>query len=408
MQNRNQASALLTGWRLVFTVFILETSYVLNSMDRNLFGVLAPDVRAEYEFSVSEVGLLASVFALGVGIGGLFAAYVVDRFSIRVVMAGSVALFSLTTWAQTIAFGMVDFAAYRILSGIGEGIQVAVLSASMALLFPRHRTLAFGTLSASFGLGALIGPWLGGAILDSTGSWRQPLFWFAMIGIVLVIAVILLVPKSLVPGGTQTNDIRIRESYLNPNVAIMLAAAVVSGFSLFSFVSLFPTYLREGLSFSPADAGFAAGMFGAGALIAIPAGWLGDRINQKALIIGSFGGLMVVGVSAFSLPLSVPIAAILGFFAGALLSGFLFTNVQSLLQRSMPATRTGFASGLFVAFWFLPATISGLVFGVAKEAFGWAGAGIVLFGILPLAVIIAFLFFNMKIVRRDELVEQKH
>lgn len=392
------------GWRLAVIVILLESSYILNSMDRNIFGVLAPDVRGEFGFSLGQVGLLASSFALGVGFGGLAAAYIVDRFSTKFVMAASVAVFSITTWAQSLAVGFFDFAAYRVISGLGEGVQVAVLFASMAMLFPRRRTLAIGTLSLAFGVGALIGPWLGGGILQATGSWRLPLVTFAVIGLVFVIAIAWVVPRQLVPHVKKPGESLTPERFMNRNIPVLLIAAVVGGFSLFGFVSLFPSYLREHLAFSPTDAGLAGGMFGAGALAAIPAGWLGDKFYQKWIITLAFLGLAITGTLTFSLDLGVASASVLGFCAGAMLSGFLFTNIQSALQRSMPASRTGFASGLFVAFWFFPATVSGYVFGELRGALGWGWSGLIMFGVLPAVAIIALLFIDRSKVRNDAVV----
>lgn len=52
-------------------------------MDRNLFPLLVPDIKVEYGFSLGEMGLLASIFTLGVGLGGIPAAYLLDRYSTK-------------------------------------------------------------------------------------------------------------------------------------------------------------------------------------------------------------------------------------------------------------------------------------------------------------------------------------
>ena len=50
---------------------ILVLSYALNAMDRQLFPVLAPEVRNALGLSLPQVGLAATVFTLGMGLAGL-------------------------------------------------------------------------------------------------------------------------------------------------------------------------------------------------------------------------------------------------------------------------------------------------------------------------------------------------
>ena len=47
---------------------LLLASYVINAMDRQLFPLLVPEVRRQYNFSLSDVGLLSTVFTLGMAL----------------------------------------------------------------------------------------------------------------------------------------------------------------------------------------------------------------------------------------------------------------------------------------------------------------------------------------------------
>src|SRR6266576_4931687 len=50
---------------------VLLASYAINAMDRQLFPLLAPEVRRQYGFSLAGVGFLSTVFTLGMAIAGL-------------------------------------------------------------------------------------------------------------------------------------------------------------------------------------------------------------------------------------------------------------------------------------------------------------------------------------------------
>ena len=54
-----------SGVLRVLTFGVLVGSYVINAMDRQLFPLVAPDVRREYAFSLAGIGLLSTVFTLG-------------------------------------------------------------------------------------------------------------------------------------------------------------------------------------------------------------------------------------------------------------------------------------------------------------------------------------------------------
>src|ERR1700756_825535 len=76
---------------------VLLGSYVINAMDRQLFPLLVPEVRRQYNFSLSDVGLLSTVFTLGMALAGLPTGYLLSRLSRKAVLQAGVALFSVCT-----------------------------------------------------------------------------------------------------------------------------------------------------------------------------------------------------------------------------------------------------------------------------------------------------------------------
>jgi len=67
---------------------VLLLSYILMAADRYLFPVLAADVRKAFGFSLANTGLLATIFTLGLGVGGLPTGYLLTRFSSIWVVSG--------------------------------------------------------------------------------------------------------------------------------------------------------------------------------------------------------------------------------------------------------------------------------------------------------------------------------
>src|SRR5438093_9724467 len=164
-------------------------SYVINAMDRQLFPLLVPEVRRQYGFSLADVGLLSTIFTLGMAMAGLPTGYLLARFSRKTVLQAGIAVFSACTALTVIASGFSDMLLYRAATGIGEAMQLTILLAIAANYFVKHRSAALGSVNFSFGIGAIISPILGGMLLGVYQSWRVPLLIFALLGFVAVAAI---------------------------------------------------------------------------------------------------------------------------------------------------------------------------------------------------------------------------
>jgi len=84
---------------------VLLVAYSLMAADRYLFPFLNSDVRKEFGFSVPTIGLLSTIFTLGLGIGGLPTGYLLSRFSRKTVLMLGIAIFSGATMLTTVAAG---------------------------------------------------------------------------------------------------------------------------------------------------------------------------------------------------------------------------------------------------------------------------------------------------------------
>ncbi len=388
--------ALFSRSRLISILLILDLAYVINAMDRQVFPILVKPIAAELSLAPAQFGLLATVFTLGLGLAALPAGYISDRIGRKNMIQTGLIIFSIATGLQGVAHGFLDMTAYRVLSGIGEGAQNAALYAAVGVYFHRNRSLAVGTLNVGFGVGAFIGPLFGNYALQLSGSWRAPLFIFAILGLVVLLVVQFGVPKSLTDSAGNGDEIenapQSEVRLFNRNVVGCMIVATVSGFAIYGYLGLYPTFLQDAGHFTSAQASLIFGMFGVGALASIPIGLAADRWNQKALNIIGLLGLMVVGGLMFAVPLPMGAHMVLTVLMGVCFTGILYLNTNTLMQRSVPQHRVGTAVGLFVAALYIPASIAGYVFGSLRVELGWAGAGLIIIGVIPSLGLIAMLF----------------
>ena len=293
-------------------------------------------------------------------------------------------------------------AAYRIVSGAGEGLQIAATFTIVGSQFARDRGLAFGVLNLAFGIGAFLGPWWGGRLLAQFGDWRIPLLVYGLLGLAGALAVLLLVPSQLsdpqrrTPSAKPSADSHVPERLFNRNTMIIALVAISIGVTGYGYLGLYPTFLRTRLEFSSEEAGLVAGMFGIGALLGPAFGYLADRVDQKWLTIAALTVLAAVGYVLFHIVTSPLWQGACSFLQGAILSGCLYVNAYSLMQRSARAARTGRASGFFVTSLYGPAALSGYLFARLVDAFGWERASLAQMSLLLAVPILAMAFFDPK------------
>src|SRR4029077_2756049 len=76
---------------------VLLASYAVNAADRQLFPLLAHDVREQYGFSLADTGLLSTIFTLGLAMAGLPTGYLLARFPRKTVLLLGIGIFSTAT-----------------------------------------------------------------------------------------------------------------------------------------------------------------------------------------------------------------------------------------------------------------------------------------------------------------------
>jgi MFS family permease len=381
----------------IIILIVLAGSYVINAMDRQVFPVVVGSVQQTYGFSLTQSGLLSTIFTMGIGLAGIPTGFLLDKLSRKTVMIIGIMIYSAFTLFTALAVGLPDMLAYRAITGIGEALQNAALFSAVGTYFSSHRTVAIGSLNFAYGIGGFFGPFLGAKMALASG-WETPFYLYAVLGLVFAVVIALFIPKVFteskeVKSADNNNEDQshIPNKLYNRNVVMCAIAAMAIGISIYGYVGLYVKYLTSELGFEGPTAGFALSLFGIGALMGLPAGWIGDRLNQRYVIIGAFIGAMITGYLLFNVATTPGQHYILSFFMGTFGSGVLFVNVYSLIQRSVRVEYVGRASGVFVSSLYLPSSVAGYIFALLVEHVGWGGAALWELTVFPVVGIIAVL-----------------
>ena len=357
---------------------VLLASYAINAMDRQLFPLLVPEVRQQYGFSLAGVGFLSTIFTLGMALAGLPTGFLLARFSRKIVMQVGIALFSAGTLLTVLAHGFSDMLIYRAATGIGEAMQLTVLIAIAVNYFTDHRSTALGAINFTFGLGAIVSPILGGALLGAYRSWRAPMAVFGLLGF-LAIAVIAF---TVDPWFTESVSVSYKQedrggapTLVNRNTILLTVMSLIGGLVIYGYLGMYPTFLREDLHYSPTTAGTVMSLYGLGTLGSIAGGWLGDRFSPRLVLSSTFfcaaalGYLLFHGSGAF-LP-----QAVLSFIWGLIVSGVIYVNLAGYHAKALRSDMASRASGIFVTSLYGSAAFAGYLVGWIATRAGWTTAG---------------------------------
>ncbi len=366
----------------------LLVAYSVNAADRQLFALIAHDVRAQYGFSLSNTGLLTTIFTIGLALAGLPTGYLLSRSSRKAVLLLGVGIFSAGTALTVLARGFPDMLLYLAATGIGEAMQLTVMIAIAANYFVGYRAAAIGSMNVFFGLGAFSGPMAGGVLLASLQSWHAPMLIFGALGFVMMGVIAL----SVRPWFSETRraaeakaDLRGAPSLRNRNTLILTILSVIAGLSLYAFTGMYATYLREALHYTPKDAGFVQSFYGAGALLSIFGGWIGDRFSPRVVLSAAFFCVAGLGYLCFHVSPGVAVHVVLTFAFGAIGSGTIYVNLAGYHVKAVQSGLSSRASGMFVTSLYAAAASAGYLMGGIATHAGWALAGEIQISLLSAA-----------------------
>lgn len=330
-------------------------------------------------------------------LAGLPAGYLLDRFRRKTVLLVSIVIYSLGTMATPLATGLADMTLYRVISGFGEGMQSAAIFAAIGAFFAHRRGLAFGIIGVGYSAGVFIAPLIGVKLMSVHGTWHSPFYLFGTAGLLIAAASLFLVKTALTEHSaekvvsTRTYEYMPASAY-NRNTIALAVHSVVSGVAIYGFLGLYPTFLITSLHYTAEQAALAMSCLGFGGMLALLGGWLGDRVNQRNLLILSLLAVSVISVCIYEAQAGVGLQCVFAFLMGAFGLGFIYPNTNSAIQRAVRPGQIGRASGLFVTSYYGTAAFSGLLFAALVDSFGWSQAGLLQVTALPLVGVLALAF----------------
>lgn len=164
-------------WWIVWTLFLSTT---INYINRQTFSVLAPVITREFHLSHTQLASIISAFQFSYAGMWLIGGVLLDVIGTRLGLALAVVWWSITSALTGLANSLSQFAVFRFLLGIGEGMNWPGASKAVADWFPaRERGVAVAIFDSGSSVGGAIAavavPWIAIAL-----GWR---YAFALSGV---------------------------------------------------------------------------------------------------------------------------------------------------------------------------------------------------------------------------------
>jgi DHA2 family metal-tetracycline-proton antiporter-like MFS transporter/DHA2 family florfenicol/chloramphenicol resistance protein-like MFS transporter len=164
---------------LISTVFVAV-------MNTSMVNVSVPSIQEEFGATEGQVGWVITGYLLVYAVGIPLYGRVSDLFSLKRTFTLGLVVFAIGSLFCALAPNLLFLVFGRILQAAGGAAVPALASASVAkVLPPGHRGTALGLIFSSVGVGAAVGPVVGG-VVDSTLGWHYLFYGTLLLTLILI------------------------------------------------------------------------------------------------------------------------------------------------------------------------------------------------------------------------------
>ncbi|GGE48754.1 MFS transporter [Marinicauda pacifica] len=312
-----------------YTTGVLTVCYTLSFIDRQILSLLVGPIKAEFNVSDTQVGLLGGLaFALFYSVLSLPAGRLVDRFNRRNIIAAGVFFWSLMTALCAVVRGYPGLFMARMGVGVGEATLAPAAVSMISDSFPNEK---LGGAMSFYGVGIYLGSGLallvGGLVVElvtqvptltlpvfgEIASWRATFLIVGVPGLLMALWVLTLKEpprkRALLAQDGAAARLNIADTIVEVRrrwvpVGSIALGLMFQAIALYAFMLWSPGVLQRSFDWAPQQTGLVMGVL---VLTCGSLGMLaGGRLSDQGLIGGHRDGALrvacyssVVGTAAF-------------------------------------------------------------------------------------------------------------
>ena len=316
----------MAGKRIALAVFI---ALVVDGMDIQMLALALSNISKDMKISPVLAGALGTFTLVGMGVGGILAGWLSDRFGRIKVTCWATLIFSVLTAMIGLCQTYWQIAVMRFLSGFGLAALYSVGTLLAAEYVPtKIRAVVLGTLQAGYSVGYVIAALLASYLIPAFG-WRSLFFCAIVPGI---ISILLFHGMSDPPSwfaarqavknkGRERNEFALIWSDKSTRRTFLLwcLTAIFFQFSYFGANTWLPSYLVKDLGVNLKNMGwYVAATYSMMVVGKILTGYLADMFGRRLMWAVS------AIITAVYLPLLIYVASIGNIAYLLLIFGFIY------------------------------------------------------------------------------------
>lgn len=417
---------------------IFLTGIFMGALDHSIVGPALSSIVSAYSIDTSwgvwSFTIYTLLFAVSIPLMGKFS----DRFGRKQIFMIGIAIFGLGSLIAAIAPNFILFLVGRSVQAIGTGGIFPITAAYIAVSYsPEERAKTMGWIGGIFGLGSILGPIIGGYIIQNL-EWQWIFFINVPISVLVILSmtalklpqeivkkpidypgimvltglilaimfgitsmnwIVLLIGFTLIPVfiavEKKSKDPIIKLKYFQSKfILLILLFSLLSGFIMASTINLLPLFIETQFAVTRAKAAFGVTPL---AITSMLASLIGGHLvtkwgARKVLFIGftltTFGTLLLTLPTNYYLLLVV--VGIIGFGIGIIIGA----PLNILIIRGTSMAEAGAAVGLLSLFRSLGSTIGPTIAGIllASATSGFTNVSILLGGLSAIALLLFAIF----------------
>jgi DHA1 family inner membrane transport protein len=387
MRLSTQPVALSRGKTNLALATLFLGMFVLGSGELLVVGLLNL-IAADLQVSIPTAGVLVTVYALGLAIGGPILTALTIKLNKRMILIGTVILVILCTLVPVLTTSFGLFVVARTVMGALHGLFVAVgFVLAMSIVPPERMGRAISVVVSGLFVSTALGVPLG-TLVGQVLGWRGSFTAVAVLSVVALIATLMLIPSMPSTGGGAGSQAKYAFA---PRVLAALAVNVVAFAAVYSALTYIVPFLESVTGISGALISLFLLAYGvATAVGSFAGGRFADQNAARTLIVGAIGVaaslLMLFLVGTIAVLVALALLAF-GLFAMGMVPSMQYRVVSlagpgGQLASSLPVSAAnvgialgsysgGVAIGTFTA---SSAVITGLIIAVISIPVAWAAS----------------------------------
>ena len=341
----------------------------VTSFGAHVVAVNLPVYAKQVGVGFAVIGALVAVYDFAEIFAKPVFGWIADRRGLKTTMLAGIAFFSLAS----LAFLFVPpqlLIVIRFLQGLGGAALSITSTALVAAYFPDGRGSAFGVYNALKGLGYVLGPSIGGAIV-----WRysfSAIFVASFLAGAFAFCLSIFLPGLFAKSKLEEDDDdfsprQIVAALREPRMLGWYVVIVVNMFMVGILFGFLPVYVSS-LGYDQLKNGFIAAAATTSYLLIQPlAGYLADRFDAKRVVLT---GLILSASSLALIPFSTGGVLLCVVVAGGIGVGSVWTNTDTIVSNLAEEGRLAATLGAAGSFKELGDMLGPLLIGVVAQFWG--------------------------------------